>query len=136
MNCFEWENFVRVHWNLSHGGIHFLLLSKRSSRQIPDFHQLSGISVVFFNILQKPNILPFWYFLCNFMKILFCGINTTEWNTTFCGINTTEIFFVKIHEKYQKGNIFDFYKMQKNTTEIPDNWRKSGICREDLRVNL
>ncbi len=45
------------------------------------------------------------------MKILFCGINTTEWKTTFCGINTTEFFFVKIHEKYQKGNILDFYKM-------------------------
>ena len=41
-------------------------------------------------------------------------------------------FFVKIHEMYQKGNIFDFFKMYKNTAEIPDNWRKFGICREDL----
>ena len=87
---------------------------------LPDFCQLSLISLVFYDILQNPNILPFWYFLCNFMKILFCGINTTE------------CFLVKIHEKYQKGNIFNFYKMLKSTPEIPDYWQKSGICREDL----
>ena len=29
--------------------------------------------------------------------------------------------FIKLHEKYQKGNIFGFCKMLKNTNEIPDN---------------
>ena len=40
----------------------------------------------FFNIFQKPYILPFLYFLCLFMNIFFCGINTTV-----CGINTIKI---------------------------------------------
>ncbi len=60
-----------------------------------DFLHLSGLSVVFFNILLKPNTLPFWYFSWNteqnfikcmksiyfawiFMQILFSGIFTTE----------------------------------------------------------
>ncbi len=30
---------------------------------------------------------------------------------------------LKINEKYQKGNMFDFYKMSKNITKIPDRWQ-------------
>ena len=38
----------------------------------------------------------------------------------FCGINTKNKIVVKIHDKYQKGHIFGFYKIEK---KIPQKFQ-------------
>ncbi len=60
-----------------------------------DFCHLSGISVEFFLWYKYHRLKSLW--------------------------PQTKIF-IKMHEKYQKGNIFGFYRILKNTTETPDRW--------------
>ena len=101
----------------------------RSSRQIPDFRQLSGISVVFFTFCKNRIYYifgTFYEFLWNFFSVVLIPQNVVFHSVVLI------FFFIKLHKKYQNRNIFGFCKMLKNTTEIPDNWRKSGICWEDL----
>ncbi len=104
----------------------------RSSRQIPDFRQLWNFCGIFFTFCKNR----IFYLFGTFHELLRKKISVVLIPQNVVFISVVLIpqhkIFIKLHKKYQKGILFRFWKMLKNTREIPDNWRKSGICREDL----